>query len=386
MKKDSKIFITLAGILTTIVCCCLVYFTQEDIDNTNVPGVDATLCSTQVSSEQMSIAFILGEDKETDNPYYSEATRYYSTNAHDKADVVVTSCRSLWEVKEHLKTNRPNGGNAWGTIHLVSHGNQWSGLSVKVTPDSKRATTKRILEHTQSAAFELLDYTTIDCDTKIVLHGCGVGNDSDLVDAVHLFFSFKDGKPRVFAPKLFEYYTCAESRGSTQSERYLAHSWLVSYPMDKKPAIAALTNELREKYSDAAVDWQGALTREQPRWIGDTFHYTFEVPVKWVIPVDSFALGGEAEQLMWLRSQNEILDDLKRLQLPIDMFKWSFSAGYVETDPGKKSPAVFVKGYCTMLCVVEAIVDHQDALHKPFNPALIDCRFYYGGETRLAGL
>ncbi len=390
--KNKKLII-FAGILTTIICCYLGLLSSQRSElsvSSPVKTIDTMSCAT-LPDKRLSIAFILGEDKETDNPYYEEATRYYTISPDGKTDIVVRTCRSLLEVKNYLKTNLPSNGLAWGDVHLVSHGNQWTGLSVKVTPDSKRATTQRLTGHTQSAAFTVLDQTVIDSGTRIFLHGCGIGNNADLVEAVRSFFSFKNGLPAIIAPKLFEYYASSGSGDDLQSQRYLAESWLVCYPMDDKPTQASLTNALRDKYVDASVDWQGALSREQPRWIGDVYHYTFEVPVKWVIPVDSLPeLGEQAQQITWLQSQTQIVDELKALQIPIEKFKWSTSGGYVDTESGARSQAIFVKGYCTMLCVLQALTDGHDErmmLQKPMLSSTTDTRFYYSSpETRLAGI
>lgn len=380
----------LAGILTCTACCYLLWFFTEPAPLSQDTTVLSDSTVPDKIASRLSIAFILGEDKEADNPYYDEAMRYYTTNPKGKTNFIVTTCRSLTEVKAYLKKNLPDNASPWGTIHLISHGNQWTGLSIKVTPDSKRATTERIVAHTQSSSFELLDQTVVDAKTRIFLHGCGVGNNRDLVDAVRVFFGSQYEQPMIFAPKLFEYYASIGSEKNLQCERYLAQSWFVNYPMDTKPSVSSLTNELREKYADAHVDWQSALSREQPRWIGDAYHYTFEVPAKWIIPVDTVPHLTEETQNVWLHNQKQIMDDLRALQIPVERFKWSFSSGYTETKSGNKSRAVFVKGYCTMLCVLQAVTDGQNEhlmLQKPFVPALTDTHFYYSaGEKALAGL
>jgi hypothetical protein len=380
----------LTGILTSIICCCVGWLSLQPTPATsNTTSTHDTTTRDKMTTSRSSIAFILGEDKETDNPYYAEALRYYSTNPEGKTDFVINTCRSLVDVKEYLKKNKSPNNLPWGTIHLVSHGNQWTGLSVKISPDSKRATLQRILEHIQSDQYESLKPTVIDAETQLLLHGCGIGNNGALVEAVSSFFSNKNNRPMIFAPKLFEYYASTGSEKKLQSQRYVAQSWLISYPMADKPSPNLLTNELREKYSDARVDWQSALSREQPRWIGDAYHYTFEVPVKWIIPIDSAFALSEESQIAWLQNQQQIVDELKALQLPIEEFKWSLTNGYTESK-GHKMPAVFVKGYCTMLCVLQAMTDGLDdrvILQRPFAPALTDAQFYYSSaQIKLAGI
>jgi hypothetical protein len=379
----------LAGILTSIICCYLGWLSLQPLASSD-PTVSkrSTGPAGEIGVSRSSIAFILGDDKESDNRYYDEAFRYYTTHADEKTDFVIRSCRSLLEVKDYLQNHKSSKGPAWGTVHLVSHGNQWTGLSVKVTPDSKRATARRITEYTQSHLFESLGQTVVDAQTKIFLHGCGIGNNRGLIDAVNAFFG---GKATVFAPKLFEYYASTGVENNWQSQRYMAQTWFVSYPMGDRPSSRSLSNELREKYPEARVDWQRALLREQPGWIGDVYHYTFEVPVKWIIPADSVTdLSEESQQIGWLYSQQQIVDELSGLQLPIEKFKWSLSSGYTETKAGLKTPAVFVKGYCTMLCILQVLTEgHNDRLmlQKPFAPEITDTRFYCSSpQIRLAGI
>lgn len=386
MKKTTLI---LTGILISIICCYLSWISCQPIAASKIiMNTRDTESVAETTARRYSIAFILGEDKEADNPYYNEAFRYYTTNPDEKTDFIIRTCRSMLEVKKHLERNQPANGVAWGTIHLVSHGNQWTGLSVKVTPDSKRATTQRIIEYVQSNLFEPLEQTVVDTQTKIFLHGCGVGNNQPLVEAISFFFG---GRGLVFAPKLFEYYASVGSEENLKSQRYMARNWFVSYPMGVKPSPYSLASELREKYPDVIVDWQGAVTRKHPRWIGDVYHYTFEVPARWIIPVDAAPdLSEENLQIKWLHSQQIVVNELKGLQIPIEKFKWSLSNGYTETKAGLMTPAVFVKGHCTMWCVLQALTDGHEkngALQKPFTAELTDTLFYYSSrQAKLAPL
>jgi hypothetical protein len=175
------------------------------------------------------------------------------------------------------------------------------------------------------------------------------------------------------------------------TQRYLANVWTLYYKMDEVPSANVLMNEFRDKYIDVSVDWQGALSREQPRWVGDVYHYTFEVPVKWVVPiVDSQSLPDFSSldsQYLWLRNNATIMDELDRLDIPCTKFNWSFSKVYVDNPDGTKSEAVWVKGYCTIVCVLQALTDGRDdrsALHRPFTPNLNDTRFYYATPWRVA--
>lgn len=331
-----------------------------------------------------SITFILGEDKTNDNRYYEEASRYYANHPDGKTDYLVTTCRSLVEVHNYLEKKATANGLPWGLVNLVSHGNQWTGLSVKVAPDSKRSSAARIDEYIQSNTFLPLPKTKIDRKTEFFIHGCGVGNNEALVNNLAQVFRGEDCQPNVRASKLFEYYASVQHNNVIQSEHYLANSWMTCYPMNEKPLINTLCNTLHDQYPDTNIDWHQALQQASPRWIGDSYHYTFEVPVKWIVPVNSLPdVSTSEKQISWLVSQKQIVDELSGTNISIDRFSWSFTTVYVNSGEDSKSPALLIKGYCTVLCVLQALTQHHNRmllLQKPFTPALDSKQYYYATD------
>ncbi len=265
-------------------------------------------------------------------------------------------------------------------INLVSHGNQWTGLSVRITPEIKRTTTAKLEECLTNGTWKPLPEAVIDSETEIILHGCGVGNDQRLVNTLAVAFGGHDRQPVVRASRLFEYYASVNDNDVSETERYLANTWTVSYRMGERPTTMQLMNELREKYPHAAVDWHGALSREQPRWTGDSYHYTFEIPVKWILRMSHDSIPDESTQLGWIARHREITADLDGLQIPYNQFKWSFTKVYADNDDGTKSAAIWVKGYCTILTVLQALTSAdggQRLLSAPFEPAWSDSGYYY---------
>jgi hypothetical protein len=153
----------------TLICMMCVYVFMSRIEGN--PDLKAT-----VMPVRESITFVLGEDKEADNPYYEEAMYYYRYHPEAGTTYLITECRSLLEVRDYLAYCSPVNGLSWGLINLVSHGNQWTGLSARVTPDSKRATPERIMEHIRDSTLLPLPGNVADGNTEIFLHGCGLGN------------------------------------------------------------------------------------------------------------------------------------------------------------------------------------------------------------------
>lgn len=332
-----------------------------------------------------SITFILGEDKELDNPFYAEATNYYLFNEEGKTEQVVTNCRSLLEVQDYLNENHPAGQMPWGLINLVSHGNQWVGLSVKVTPHSKRATSERIREYMENDSLIQLSDSIIDNETEIFIHACGLGNNKEILNTIADAFSGGDSKPKVRASKLFEFYTSVKDNDVVrESQMYYADAQFISYKMGYKPEDQIVVNLLNQKYPNSDIDFSDAVSREQARFVGDTYHYTFEVPVKWVIKYKDSAsypdLSTKKLQVKWINEQKEITDVLKKIDIPINKFNWWFRDVYVNNENGTKSPAVWLKGYCTILCVIKPLTKDKNTanmLYTPFVPDVEDEEYYY---------
>ncbi len=328
-----------------------------------------------------AITFILGSDKKSNNPYYQEATNFYAFNPTGKTEHLVTSVASLLEISNYLKSHKPANGLPWGLVNLVSHGNQWTGLSVKVVPKSKRATVDRIQEYIDNQTLQPLPKEILDEESEIFIHGCGIGNNQKLMQTVAIAFGGQGHPFTVRASKLYEYYTSEQvGKAVKSSERYIANAYAISYKMGYQPANNSIIKELGATYPTASVNWQDALSRESPRWPGDTYHFTFQVPVKWVIPFtskDSMPdVSTKKKQLAWIKTQPNILNKLKEIELPIDQFNWWFRQVHVKNEDGSKSPAIWLKGYATILSVLQALTqDNQNGL-LPFQPPLDNEQYY----------
>ncbi len=322
---------------------------------------EKTILTEEVNCRE-SITFILGEDRGKDNPYYSEAINYYLYNEKGRTEYLVTECRSLLEVRDYLTENPPSNNLPWGLVNLVSHGNQWLGLSARVTPDSKRATTELIKEHLKEGLFPEVSDSLLDDKSELYIHGCGIGKNKELVRVIQLAFGGKNKLPAISASELYEYYTSTKYNGAIQkSDRYLAETWSVCYKMGYKPSERKLCQQFNDQYSDVEIDWKDALSRKEPRWAGDIYHYSFEVPVKWVIPYpdkDSLPDVSTKElQLNWLKKQSNICNMLDKVDIPVEKFNWWYRMVYINNEDGTRSPAIWVKGYCTILVVIKPLID-----------------------------
>jgi hypothetical protein len=315
--------------------------------------------------ERENITFILGDDEDPDNRYYEEADNYYRTNPEGHTEYVLTNCRSLLEVRNYLAGHIPENGEPWGLINLVSHGNQWLGLSAKVTPASKRATAERILEAIKEGSFPALAKNVIDSGTTIFMHGCGLGNNPELLRNIALAFGGENSRPHVKASRLFEYYiTKGSGKNNLQSERFLAQEWHVFGKMGGKTSRQVLEKEFLARYSNLPKGWLDVLYSEAPAKAGEMYVYSFEVPVKFTIKPNSADSipdwTNEKSKLRWILSQKEITETLKNIQIPAEKFTWTVTSIYEKGSKGSRTPALWVKGYCTVWCLIKPLINESE--------------------------
>ncbi|MBN2612036.1 MAG: hypothetical protein JXB00_10815 [Bacteroidales bacterium] len=338
-----------------------------------------------VSGFRKNVTFILGEDREKDNPYYTEAENYYLYNKDDKTNDVVTGLKCLAEVSKYLKDNPPENQLPWGTINLVSHGNQWIGLSVQIEPGTGRTTAERLEAYMANDALKPLPDKIVDGRTIILIHGCGIGNNQCLIESIAKFFRSDSSAPVVRASRLFEYYTSLKKDGKViATQRYFAKAWMTTYKMGYLPDTDEIISDFAEKYPDATVNWQYALSKTCPSWAGDLYHYTFEVPVKWVINInkaDSLPdFSSQKNRCNWAKKQKEIANQLEKLEIPAEKFNWWIRKVYVNNTDGIRSQALWVKGYATIVCIVMPLTDEKhniSNLPQPFCPDVYDNRYFY---------
>src|SRR5690606_19276086 len=86
--KPSLLLMAL-GVLLCVICI----LRMLQLGTGSVP-VEA-LQANDAEAKRESITFILGEDRETDNPFYREATLFYSSHPDANTDYLVVTCRSL---------------------------------------------------------------------------------------------------------------------------------------------------------------------------------------------------------------------------------------------------------------------------------------------------
>jgi hypothetical protein len=340
-----------------------------------------------MSSPRQNITFILGEDEVGAAPYYSLAYDYYSTNKEARTEFMNTSCRSLAEVRDYLKNNSPANGKPWGIVNLISHGNEWYGMSVPVEPGSKRSSTERLKEYVDEGKFEAVSDAILDDESEIYLHGCGLGNDEGLLKMLSKAFGGKKERPIVVASKMKEYYFSVRSSDRTiHSQLYFAKTWSVYYKFKKRPDQDVLLKEFQKTYPNENIHWEEALNYTNPGAPGDLFHYTINIPINHVayynINNGHPDISTQDKVVKFVSKQKELVKIVARSGIPLDKFTWNSQRIYVEDENGNKNPAIKLKGWTTVLCLVKPIlVENSSVKDQPFFPEKTD-RAYFGRVKR----
>jgi hypothetical protein len=340
--------------------------------------------SSDLKSKRESITFILGEDEKNSRPYYSLAFDYYKTDKSARTEYINDTCRSLSSVRDYLRDNPPGNGLPWGLVNLVSHGNEHIGMSVPVVPDSKRSSTERITEYVNAGKFDPLPDSLMDDSTEIFLHGCGLGKDHELLEIISKAFGGDENRPVVRASKLKEYYSSVRNSDKLlKSQLYYAETWSVYYKFKERPDDEALKEEFTKLYPDETIDWADALLRNSPVNAGDLFHYTINIPLHYTArfkTTDSLPdLSTTEKKEKWISTQKILTNILDKSNIPVNKFKWTTKKTNVTDEKNNKKPAIYVSGWCTVLCVVRPLITEKNIAScdaTPFYPVQSDTTYF----------
>lgn len=331
----------------------------------------------QKTDLRSNITFIMGEDKDPENPYYAQAENYYRTHPEDKTEWLITHLRSLKEVRDYLAQHAQR---KWGTINLVVYSNEWTGMSVSVLPKGARATAESIYAAIEEGYFQPLPETAVDSKTELLLHACALGKNEALLEAISLAFGGEmAGSPRVRSSKYFIHYNATEDG----TERYLSEYWNTYFKTGYRPHDIRLTKELEEKYSEAEVYFYDALQRTQPRFAGDSYHYFFNVPVNWVVAFPTAAdrpiLDTDEAKENFLYQQTELLETVGELNIPLEKFRWEYKYIDHTFGDGSTEPAILIKGKTSVLCILKSLIapnPNNPDRPLPLKPLAEDGQFF----------
>jgi hypothetical protein len=309
-----------------------------------------------------SVAIILGEDHGGQNPYFSNAISYFRSDSMANSGMEISVCKNLQAAHDYIKMHRPEKG-AWQQIHLVVHSNQWTGLRVPLNSESPNRTTTSILEEALRAGYlGHIPPSHFNTSTRIIVDGCNIGQDSQLLHALSAVF---EGIPVVAARYFNVFEKQKEHRWSVQ--HYLADYNFVVFPNGTFPGNSNIAKELRAKYPNDSTDWVTALNQLKPRYSGDSYIYSFNVPIQWTSLYNHYSERPNpktpSEIVSWIETQTELLQELSSMQLQVNDFSWQLT----QTDYTKgnvSQPAIQLKGIAKIYGIVQPLKDKSGNLAK----------------------
>lgn len=131
------------------------------------------LCGGEAWAARQDVTFILAQDN-PGHAFFEAAQAYYRARP-ELAGALVTSARSLAEVREFLQRSPLRGDAPWGRVRLVAHGSQWQGLRVPLFAGSALATPLVVESALEQQEFPPLPATVLDHDSELQVESCGLG-------------------------------------------------------------------------------------------------------------------------------------------------------------------------------------------------------------------
>ncbi len=334
---------------------------SEVLDGMMVSSTQKTNHFIEISEAQKknTITFILGTDSKANNPYFEKAGQYFRFSTENKTEWVVDSCKTLEEIKAFLRENHP-GDAPWGTINLVVHGNEWTGISLPVNEGaSKRTSKNKLAQYNLSPATPPLSDQQIDKNTLVKVYACGLGKDTLLLNQLSIAFGGHDhDRPTVESTPYFVQFL-DKNHLTGQVDLHQAEYFYAFFKNGYRPGDIRLSRQLSSRFPDAGIDWRGALSRTSPRFSGDTYQYTIDVPVVWIVTYPNKdlrpTLGTKEAQQTWLNQQTALKQSLEKMDIPEEMFNWHFREIMYETEAGEEVPAIKVIGLSSVVLVLRTI-------------------------------
>lgn len=349
-------------------------------------GTDKPLDPDQQLQSRPSITFILGEDKPGGNPFYAEATNFYRFHPEEQAEILITHCRSLLEMRNVLEEHAAYQRQPWGTVNVVVHSNQWQGMAVAVLEEGgMRATVESVDAAVNQGFFLPLADSICDQETELIIYGCGLGKNEELLHSLSYAFGGEDEtRPLVRSSRQFIYYTSNQLNGMpVNCQRYLSDYWFTHYPSYYHPGNHNLAKRLEKKYPEQKLDWQTALNKQKPETPGEVFSMEFKVPIVWYVTYEQKAdrpeLETKSEQLSWIKEQEDIVLAAENYGFEVEDFRWTVRKANYEYEEGTSEPAMKAIGFCSIVCVLKPLLEEKEENPGPLKPDLEDKRYFGQG-------
>jgi hypothetical protein len=341
----------LQGSLTAVIAVILVSGCNK---NSSVAPVDDR-CATGITEA----TFILGEDENEQNLYYTQASQYFHQQADFSKEIIVEDVRSLSALHHFLLKYVPADG-AWDQINLVVHGNPWTGMGLQLSEEDPVRLNAEVLEEAfDEGMFDAFPPYVIDEQTHVVIYSCSIGQDIPLIGQLNKFFTNDEGVIASIqvSPHFNVFY--ADHKNNDRIEHMEAACFYVTYPLEKKPNQKEIADALYTKYPDLNIDWLKSLQRsnfddKQP------YAHNFHVPVDWMFlytkEKEIPAFRWQDELRKWVLQQEDINHELTRMHLSPEDFWWTAQQSKYKISSFESQPALNIHGSTRVYCVLVPVV------------------------------
>lgn len=318
-----------------------------------------------------SITFIMGEDNWAYNQYYTLANHYYRMSREERTEVVVEGLHSLSQVLEYLQNNPPENGMPYGLVNVVSHGNEFVDLQMKVVPKGVRTSAESIYEALIDGKIVPPDSSVVDSLTTVYLHGCAVGQNHALMALLARAFGEGHGVT-VKASKMFEYYAYLSGNKNPQSVRhYFARTWYAFYHPDSLMDEDKMVRQLRRRYPDDTTNWREGLRRRFQDNPSQVYHYSFEVPCSYEevygVGEKLASVGGPRWRRQWLAVHPDFAGLMAQTHIPQQYFQMKYYRSTYILEDDELVYGLVVKARAGVVCLIQPLTS-TDSMGNPFMP------------------
>lgn len=324
----------------------------------------------KVDYKHRSITFVIGEDKST-NKYYTFAAQYFRQHKMGENNKVIIAPMSFVEIMNYLNTIPSE--ERWDKVNIISHGNSWTGLAVKVSKGGPRTTLESIMDLQSEGQLPILRSGIFDEQSHVILYACGLGLNEGLMYKLKEVFS-NDQSPVVTSTKLFNIF----SAGKTTSKHSLAFFYNSFYKPNRYLGKPNLVKQLQKKHPEVEIEWLNALKRKLPKYPGQAFSYKYYIPISWTEVYEHSTerpdLKSENDIINWILEQPEFLKLVSDYDIPLDKYQWSAQYRNYTNSAGETKPAIHIKGKTVVMSVLKELV--KSGTKETFVPSLDDDQFF----------
>jgi hypothetical protein len=324
-----------------------------------------------------SITFILGEDENPALPMFQVAERYFNEDLLERTDQVVSSLRSLSEVRDYLVQHPTKNGLPWGLVNMVAHANEQGMLDVDLRQGGPKTTQQTLSLSIREGTFKALPRECLDGRSELRIHGCSVGKDVTLLKALSRAFGGDvSERPLVRATPWFTCFQFIQSE--RRATRFLCESWKLLFRPGERPSNQVLAARFHSKHPKVSLDITEALSRPFPLTREGVFSYESSTRFQWTVVYPSGeapTLVGSVRTRTWLLSQDSFQRRLNALGWGFHQLNWETIPTIYRGD-GAESRALQTIGRGRVIHILKPIVSPGNSSYPRPEMAWDDGRYY----------